>query len=211
MSRPTCTSVRIAALPVSLALVALLAAARPAAADNEGFPHNAFLFEARLGLGVPTTLPNAGALGATTTAGVVATPALLVGARLLDRLHLGLGFGFFRLQFESAGQTSAANLVTFAPTVAVDLAKSKENRVAFYFKGALPMGPAVTCQPAAPCDNNFSIGFDFGLGARYALHPMFALGLETGVAGSFLGPQRNNTVGVVNVYGALVGSFFLGK
>jgi hypothetical protein len=193
----------------SLFLLTLLIAAPALAEKGEhSMPDNAFLFEARLSLGTPFSV---GTLSAPST--FAAVPSLLVGARLGGRLHLGLGFSFFRLSNGGAGGggSSDYNVVVFAPTAALDLVKSHDERVALYGKLGLPLGPVITCSTGAPCDNSFGIGFDFALGARYALHHMFALGLEAGVSGSFIGPQRNNTAGLVTVYGALVGTFYYGR
>ena len=177
------------------------------AQEDQGLPRNAFLFEARLAFGSSVIT-----FGGGTVAAFQAVPSLLVGARLVDRLQIGLGFGFLRTSAEAGTGTSANNIVTFAPTAEFDLVKSRDNRVAFYGKAALPLGPVINCPGGgASCDNNFAVGFDLGLGARYALHRMFSLGLEAGVGGTFIGPQRNNTVGIVTVYGGLVGSFYAGK
>ncbi len=171
---------------------------------EQSMPDNAFLFEARLGGGSPLVVLGAGAFNTSITA----TPSLLLGARLIDRLHVGLGFSFTRL----SGGGSDSNAVTFAPTVGADLIKSRDDRVAFYLKVGLPLGPIITCpQGPGKCDNGFGVGFDFALGVRYALHRMFALGLEAGAAGTFLNPQRNNTIGIVTFYGNLVASFMYGK
>jgi hypothetical protein len=192
-----------------LVVLALLAPAVARAEKTENsMPDNAFLFEARLGAGTSI------AFGGLSFAGTfTAVPSLLLGARLIGRLHVGLGFGFTRLSNLGGGGGGGTdlNLVTFAPTAAFDLIKSHDERVAFYLKAALPLGPVITCNTGAPCDNNFAISFDLALGARYALHKMFALGLEAGAGGTWIGPQRNNTTGFVSVYGALVGSFMYGK
>ena len=177
-------------------LVLVAALLSPVAAHAEkgenSMPTTAFLFEARIG----------GSVAFGVTAG------LLVGARIIDRLHLGLGFAFVRTD-NGAGSN---NRVNFAPTVAVDIIKAHDDRVAFYGKVALPLGPIVVCPPGpGDCDAGFNVGFDFGLGARYAFHRMFAMGLEAGVVGSFDNPQRNVHTSTVTFYGALVGTFWYGK
>jgi hypothetical protein len=193
-----------------VSLAVLLASAPAFAEQTENSPPNtAFLFEARLGAGVSSFF------GALSGGAVEAVPSFLVGVRLIGRLHLGLGFSYFRTQSAAggiigAGAGTATNVVTFAPTAAFDLIRSRDERVMFYIKFGLPLGPVITCPNGAPCDNNFSIGFDLGLGVRYALHRMFSLGLEAGAGAAFVGPQRNNTSGLVDFYGALVGSFMAG-
>jgi hypothetical protein len=188
--------------------LAFLLAGTPALAQSqpEGMPNNAFLFEARLGVATPLVFINTG-FGMANFESVTPTPSLLVGARLAGRIHVGLGFSFAR--FSQPGASN--NIVSFVPTFAIDMIKSHDDRVAFYGKLGLPLGPIVDCNNGAPCDTGFGIGFDIALGARYAFHRMFALGLEAGVDGTFENPQRDNTVGLVGFYGTLVASFFAGK
>src|SRR4051812_2049507 len=111
-------------LPLSLLLVAT-----PAAAQNvdAGFPRTAFLFEARLALGDSAPVTNN---GGNVGVGFTAVPSLLAGVRLIDRLHVGMGFSFARI----SNGGGSANVVTFAPTFAIDIWKARDNRVAFYGK-----------------------------------------------------------------------------
>jgi hypothetical protein len=124
-------------------------------------------------------------------------PALLVGGRLADRLHLGLGFSFFR--FYNDGNNSANNVVTFVPTVAIDAFQAADKAFAFYVKMGLPMGVSVVCA-GNNCVNDFAIGFDVAIGGRYRylFHRHFALGLEGGMAGTFVGVQRGLTDHVIS-------------
>jgi hypothetical protein len=189
-----------------MVLVLALLAPAVAFAEGEGLPRSAFLVEMRLGAGAPV-----GFGGLTAGGTFTAVPSLLVGARLLDRIQLGLGFSFLRLSNTGGlGGATDLNVVTFAPSFSGDVVKSHDNRVALYLKAGLPVGPVIRCPPNGACDNSFAIGFDFGVGARYSVHRMFAAGLEAGVQGSFIDPQRNDTTGAVTFYGALVGSFYAG-
>jgi len=191
-----------------LPLVVVLTSAPALAEKTENsMPDTAFLFEARLGVGTPLVFINTGiGGGAAGFESVTPTPSLLVGARLIGRLHVGLGFAFTR--FSQGG--SSSNVVSFVPTVGVDIIKSHDERVAFYGKFGLPLGPILDCNPGVPCQTGFGLGFDLALGARYSLHRMFAFGLEAGVDGTFENPQRDNTPGLVGFYGTLVMSFFAG-
>jgi hypothetical protein len=183
-----------------LVLMVSMIVAAPAFAESEnGFPRTAFLFEARLGVGVGETQ------------GFTALPSLLLGARLINRLQVGVGFSYFHISNTVGANGTGLNAVVFAPTFAVDIIKSHDDRAAFYGKAALPMGAIITTFPNAPDDTGFGVGFDFALGARYAFHRSFALGLEAGVSGAFAYPERQDAPAMVNVYGALVGSFYAGR
>ena len=157
---------KLAPLALACTLFALtVGPAAAARADENGMPTTAFLFEARIG----------GSVAFGVTAG------LLVGARIIDRLHLGLGFGFVRTDSTGAGSN---NRVNFAPTVAVDILKARDNRVAFYGKFALPLGPTVACPPGnGACDTGFTIGFDFGLGRSLCIPPHVRVGDGGGCGG----------------------------
>src|SRR6185369_13578536 len=101
-----------------LVSLAVLLASAPALAEKteNSPPDNAFLFEARLALGSALALFAPGGSFA-------AVPSLLVGGRLVNRLHVGLGFGFTRFTGGGGfgGGGSENNLVSFAPTLAADL------------------------------------------------------------------------------------------
>jgi hypothetical protein len=178
--------------------------------SENGLPETAFLFEARLQLAGNFAVLGIGFGNALTSTAFTAVPSLLLGARLLDRIQVGLGIGLIRAQGNTGGGTQSFNFVTFAPTIAGDIVKSADNRVAFYAKLGIPLGPVITTQPMQANDNNFAVGFDIALGARYAVHRQIALGFEAGFGGTFVGPQRDNTTGTVAVYGGLVGSFYSG-
>ena len=160
-------------------------------------PRTALAVDARLGAGF--------IVGGTSA--VVAQPSLVIGARLVDRIQLGLGVGFYRLSSPGGGPNGTnQSTFTFAPTFEVDILKAHDNKAAWYFKGALPMGAEVTTPR-----NFFVIGYDAALGARYCPHPNFAAALEGGVTGIFVDPAGNGGFGVTTVYGALVGTFYWGR
>ncbi|HEY2747983.1 MAG TPA: hypothetical protein VGL86_25345 [Polyangia bacterium] len=141
------------------------------------------------------------------TSAVIAVPSLTVGARLADRVQVGLGAGLYRISSPGGGPNGTNQTTfTFAPTVEVDLLRAHDRKAAWYLKGALPLGAEVT----TPRDF-FVVGYDAALGARYCPHPNFAVALEGGVTGLFLDPAGKNGFGVTTVYGALVGTFYWGK
>jgi hypothetical protein len=193
---------------LALALVGAVAEPAHAQKSENGMPDLAFLFEARFAFA--TTVATTGLFGGTGQLFAV-VPALLIGARLLDRIHVGLGFSFWRLSVVSLNNHDDDNVITFAPTIAADIFKASDNRVAFYGKLAIPLGPVVHCTTGTPCDDNFGVGVDIAFGVRYAAHRNFAIGVEAGFAGAAIGPQRDNTVSEWNFYGGLVGSFFSGR
>jgi hypothetical protein len=180
----------------AISLVAALAGSARGAEGERGLPRNGFWLEARLA--AATVIAGGG-----NTALPVYQPGLTVGGRLAGRLNLGLGFAFFRL----ASNNTTATTFIFQPTAEVDLVKAADDRVMLYLKGGLPVGAVV--QSAGR--TLLVVGYDVGLGVRYAPHPMFAVGVEGGVLGVFSDPGANTGLGVQSIYGALTGSFFYGK
>lgn len=189
-------------------VLAVLLASTAVARADEAPPRTALLFEPRLAITAPISVAAAGS----TAANVTAVPALLVGARLLDRVHVGVGLSYFAVYLQNGSSFLSSNLVvvTIAPTVGVELLRSPSRRAAFYLKAALPLGPVLNCSGpnGQPCDRGFSVGFDLALGARYSFDRWFALGMEAGANGSFVNPQRATNEGLLGAYGALVASFF---
>jgi hypothetical protein len=162
-------------------------------------PATALEVDARLSAGL--------IVGGTST--VIAIPSLTVGARIIDRIGLGLGFGLFRVASPGGGVGGTGTNQTtfdFAPTITVDMLKARDNKAAWYAKGALPLGAMIT-NPR----NFFVLGYDVALGARYCPHPNFAASLEGGITGIFVDPNGNGGFGVTTVYGALVGTFYWGR
>jgi hypothetical protein len=167
-----------------------------------GMPRNAFVFESRL-----TGAFNL-ASGPAGTATVI--PGFMLGARLVDRLHLGLEF--FLTNFTSAsvgnGSGSASTAFTLGPTIAIDILKAAANRVAFYGKIGFGFGAAVVTSQFSP--NTFILRFDIGLGVRYAPVPYFAIGMESGFLNVFFSPDKPGTFSISSLYGGIVGTFLYG-
>jgi hypothetical protein len=204
-----------AAFAYSVALWALEPVAR---AQTEGVPAQGFLLEVGIGGTVPLY-----AIGNNGAAVSSALPSLMAGYRLIDRLQLQLGFvlGAFGFNGSSAvgGTSATASTFTIVPQVAVDLLKYANNRVAFYAEAGLPLGANVSTITVAGNSNTnsqFVIGFDVGLGVRYALAPIFTIGFESGILGIFApGTNTNNSaIGAstaVTFYASAVATLYFGK
>jgi hypothetical protein len=190
----------------ALILLALApTAARAEPSGEGGLPQKAFMLQMQLG--GSQAIPLYSTQGALQVAGFSVMPALVIGARLANRVDFGVGLSFVRFSTD----TTALNVLTFAPTVAVDVVKAKDNKVDLYLKLGLPLGPVIVTQGPVT-DKGFGVGFQLGVGARYALHPMFAIGMEGGATGQFVNPQRGTQGnGFANFYGALTGTFFYGS
>ena len=151
-------------------------------------------------------------------------PQLVVGG-MFGRWSVGLGIGFVRgtLDVSSAGSTGgsqqvSATYLAFAPTVQFDLLRSSDDRVALYALAALAPSLVVVDSGSGGSTCNGGAGFVFGyqaaIGARYAFHKQFMLGVEGGPSGAFSTAVGCSTPGSTNIapglhamYGALVGTF----
>jgi hypothetical protein len=134
-------------------------------------------------------------------------PQLISGFQS-GRMGLGLGLGFTHLAVSSSvtidgdGSQSVTELL-IAPTLTVDAFQSKDGKVALYFLGAPIFGIVLESNESAQSD----LGFQFALGASYALHENFRLGMEVGPVGHFYSTDEGDTYSTVSLYTALVGSF----
>jgi hypothetical protein len=171
--------------------------------QHVGMPRMSPFVDFRLGIGVPIVGTVAGFVQQ-----VSPIPQLAAGIRLVDRVQLGVGFSFFRFATTNGMTDAAFNIFYFTPGVAIDIAKSRDNRVAFYGKFALALGAEVQTQTLFPASNGFDVGYDLTLGVRYLFHSAFALGFEGGVLGFFLHPERDNNYGITTFYSSLVGTFY---
>ncbi len=142
-----------------------------------------------------------------------------------DRWSIGLGLGFLRgsLGSSTAGSVApgtevSATLVSFAPTVVFDVLRSADDHVALYALASLaPAFLVIDTGSSGPCGSpgSFVLGYQAALGARYAFHPQFMLGLEAGPTGQITATSigcstpgsSDTTVGLHGIYGALVGTF----
>jgi hypothetical protein len=151
-------------------------------------------------------------------------PQLVVGGNF-GRWSVGLGVGFVRgsLDASSVGNPSGTQLsvtyLSFAPTVQLDLIRSTDNRVALYALAALAPSLVVVDGGGGgggPCNGGagFVLGYQTAIGARYAFHKQFMLGVERGPSGVVSTMVGCSTPGSTNIapalhamYGALVGTF----
>jgi hypothetical protein len=138
-------------------------------------------------------------------------PQLVLGGQA-GRVGFGAGLGFSRLSYSSAslnfGGASGGNYeqlteLSVAPTLTFDAFRSDDGKVALYVLGAPIFGIILQSNQSAASD----LGFQFAIGARYALHENFRIGLEAGPLGHFYNLGDNETLGVITLYTALVGSF----
>jgi len=130
---------------------------------------------------------------------------------------LGAGIGFTRFGYSGGGGFSVGGQsiteLLLAPTVTVDAFQSRDHKVAFYLLGAPVFGVIIADQTGNSGSTNSDLGFQFALGANYALHDNFRLGMEVGPIGHFysynLQGSSNNppTYSTVSLYTALVGTF----
>jgi hypothetical protein len=202
-------------LALTIALIAGAHAARAQTPPEKTAMPNGLIVETRLAIGAPISVvgaPISGAGGANVVTNIQPIPQIVIGGRLADRLHLGLGFAFQRIAVDTPGMvTSTFNLFYFTPTVEVDIVRSRDHRVAFYGKAGLPLGVDIISTSGAPSSNGFVVGYDVAVGMRYAFHPAFTLGFEAGLDGFFVNPERNtDDAFATTFYSALVGTFFFG-
>lgn len=185
------------ALALALSLAPSLAHAQMPSAPT-------LVVDTRLGAGV-------GVAGGTN---VIIIPSLAVGVRFADRIQLSLGIGLFRTSQDQVVNnvviSTSSTSFTVIPSFTIDIIKSRDNRVAWYGKAALPIGAQIIGN--GNTDNNlFAIGYDLALGARYSPHPNFAFGVEGGLSGLFIDPTGNQGSGTTSFYGAIVGTFYFAK
>ena len=178
----------------SIAVLVVLLGASVARAENEGMPAGGFVFE--------TSVAAAFNLGFA-EGGAAVLPRLFAGGRIADRLQLGVTF--FLVNAGSSGDLTA---FTFGPQLKFDIVKRSNNRVAFYGKIGLDIGDAVSSPQGAPATNEILIGLDLGLGVRFVPIRHFAIGLEGGTQTLFIGPSDLH---ITSIYGAIVGTFYLGS
>jgi opacity protein-like surface antigen len=183
--------------------------ASPARASGDGVPDKGFY----LGLG----------LGASSTNPPLAVPSLTAGYRLINRLEIHLALQFAANSVtgtNGAGATEhgTAGFFTVAPGLSIDIVRFLNDKVALYADAGIPIGLAfatIATSNGGGSGSAFAIGFDAGLGVRYALAQMFTIGLEGGVLGLFaIGANTAGGFGsssLVGFYGAIVANLYFGK
>ncbi|HZS41558.1 MAG TPA: hypothetical protein VFF06_32230 [Polyangia bacterium] len=167
-----------------------------------GMPRTAFVFESRFA----GAFNLSGGFGG--TAAII--PGFMIGARLIDRLHLGVEFFLTNTTTAGVGggPSNGTTAFTLGPTAEIDILKVAANRVAFYGKLGFGFGAAVLSGGFSP--NIFLLRFDLGLGIRYAPVPYFAIGMESGFINLFFSPDKPGTFSLTSLYGGLVGTFMYG-
>jgi hypothetical protein len=130
-------------------------------------------------------------------------PQLVLGIQV-GRLGLGAGIGFTRLGTGGLGTGGDITQLLVAPDVTFDVFQSRDGKVAFYLLGAPIVGVVLVTNSSAQSD----YGFQFAVGANYALHENFRIGLEVGPVGNFYGSAgAEGGLSEISVYTALVGTF----
>ena len=139
-------------------------------------------------------------------------PQLVLGFQT-GRFGLGAGIGFTRFGVSGGGGFSFGSQslteLLFSPTVTVDAFQSRDRKVAFYLLGA-PVFGVIVSQTFSKGNVDSDLGFQFALGASYALHENFRLGMEVGPVGHFYNTQ-NTTYTTMSLYTALVATFVYPK
>jgi hypothetical protein len=139
---------------------------------------------------------------------ITVIPQLSAGYRLLDRLQIFAGFSYYRASATNAGATASFNTFFLAPSVAVDIVHSHDRLAIFYAKAGLPLGFDIMTQTGAPDSNGFVVGYDAALGARLSFTPAFALGVESGIFGIFINPERDTNFALTNFYASFMGTYY---
>jgi hypothetical protein len=143
-------------------------------------------------------------------------PQLVLGTHC-GRIGIGLGLGFSRFALEVASPGFGGSSMTtysdtelmVAPTLTVDVFQSDDAKVALYLLGAPIFGDIIVSNDSSIAD----FGFQFALGARYALHDNFQVGLEAGPLGHFYyvpsvqSGEASEIMSSMGIYTAIVGSF----
>jgi hypothetical protein len=128
-------------------------------------------------------------------------PQLVLGGQA-GRFGFGAGFGLARVGV-SSGSSDLTELL-FAPTLSYDVFQSRDAKVACYLLGAPLFGVVLVSHQTTQSD----LGFQFALGANYAFHDNFRLGLEVGPIGHFYSSGNFSTsFNTLGLYTALVGTF----
>jgi hypothetical protein len=141
-----------------------------------------------------------------------------LGARLAGRVQVGVGLSAFHQMYTTGDPQIPGGVsntrVTFTPGVAVDVWKALEDRVALVLRLGLPVGVSIAHPFGGVVGTSVDqphVGFDAAVGMRFAVVRYFALGLEAGCGGLFELSGGDEVGRSINVYGNLVGTFFIGK
>lgn len=133
-------------------------------------------------------------------------PQLVLGLHVW-RIGVGVGFGFTNFGVRAADGIDSATELLVAPTFTFDVFQSKDAKVALYALAAPVLGLILVNQPGQPVSIQSDIGFQAALGASYALHDNFRVGLEVGPVGHVFNTNYTETVYTMALYTALVGTF----
>jgi hypothetical protein len=186
-------------------LVVILLAS-PAAAEHARFPRWAFLVDIRSGVGVATTGDSSGFLRGATY--MVMLPSLTVGARLIDRLELKIGY-LPLFHFVIVPDGSGFHFIhTGVFSTSVDLIQFLRHRGNWFLLGGIFAG---TSYVGAFIGDKPLVGYNFATGVRFAFNRVFALGFEIGAIGDVTDPGGNHEQQTHSGYFAIDGTFYVGR
>jgi hypothetical protein len=164
---------------IAACVALLLLAAAPAGASEHRFLRTALFFEFRSGGGYATSLPPPDFPPSAKENSWMAMATITVGARLLDRLQLGIGY--LPLLHWIFGESMQGLINAALLSTTVDLVKFLDGS-SWFARGGFYAGGAETggTQPV--------VGFNLATGVRFGLNRILALGFEVGVLGDFIDP-----------------------
>jgi hypothetical protein len=137
-------------------------------------------------------------------------PQLVLGFQS-GRVSFGAGLGFTRTALSSSGlispsgggSTQSLTELLIAPTLTLDAFQSADGKVAFYGLGAALFGILLESNESVESD----VGFQFAIGASYALHDNFRIGMEAGPVGHFYSTGEGESLSTMSLYTALIVTF----
>ncbi len=179
-------------LVLALALLVAPALARAEVRLDGGQADHGGVLEARLGSQL-VTLVTTGPIGSSTST-IAGLQGGIFGGYKIKRVIFGLGFDLARVASgTSTGNTSTSSATTsilFVPGVSVAIVRSADKRVELF--GQFDMGFGTTVGDSVMSGEHiFRLSYDVGPGLRYWVHPQFAFGALTGLAGAFAWDTRD--------------------
>jgi hypothetical protein len=187
--------------------VVMLLVTSPAAAEHVHFPRWAFLVDIRSGVGVATTYTTSEGYGGGSLL-MAMLPSLTVGARLIDRLELKIGYlPLFHWVIVPDGE-SFHFIHTGVFSTSVDLIQFLRNRGNWFLVGGIYAG---TSYVGKFLGDKPLVGYNFATGVRFALNRVFALGVELGALGDVTDPGGTDEQQTHGGYFAIDGTFYVGR
>jgi hypothetical protein len=182
----------------------LLLLASPAAAEPAHFPRWAFVADVRTAVGVASTTD---ASRAPEAKAMFILPSLTVGARLVNRLELRIGY-LPLVHFVIVPDGSGHHVIhTGVLSTTVDLIQFLRNRGNWFLVGGMYAGTS----DVGFARNEALVGYNFATGVRFLLARFFALGFELGALGDVTNPGSSDEQQTHGGYFAIDGTFYAGR